>query len=321
MSKSSELCFLQKSAKKNATRKQNYFFLILVTGLVMVIVFIKIQCGMKDTNPVVKNDYDWLRDKNYLPPYVRPEADTAVFVPTNISAITERQFIACFVISAPKNRIRRKAIRQTWGKIMKPIFLIGRTDNETMSLVSQEARQFNDIIIEDFVDSYVNLTIKVAFAMKNFLKHFKDSKYFHKIDDDVFLNAESLFEFLKFVPKDALIGRLQFNSVPVKEKDNKWYVPKFLFDDKCFPPYMHGPSYMIPGLRINLNFNRKYFKFLFSGHLVESIYNTSMLDPFLTIEDVYYTGIIAGKTLNYTLFDTDKFRIYPLKYSYPCLFE
>lgn len=249
MNKSSEFSFLLKIAKKkNATRKQNYFCLILVTGLVMVIVLLKIQCGMKDTNPVVKNDFDWLRNKNYLPPYVRPHEDTAVFVPTNISAITERQFIACFVISAPKNRIKRKAIRETWGKIIKPIFLIGQTDNETMSLVSREGREFNDIIIEDFVDSYVNLTIKVAFAMKNFIKHFKNSNYFHKIDDDVFLNVESLFEFLKFVPKDAVIGKLQFNSVPVNDQDSKWYLPTFMFDDKCFPPYMHGPSYMIPGL-------------------------------------------------------------------------
>jgi Galactosyltransferase len=251
MNQSIEYCFLQKATKKNATRKQNLFYLILVTSLVMLIVFIKVQCGLKDVstiNPVVKNDFDWLRNKNFLPLYVRPEENTAVFVPNNISAIYQRQFIACFVISAPKNRISRNAIRQTWGKLIKPIFLIGQNDKETMFSVTHEARTFDDIIIEDFVDSYVNLTIKTAFAMKNFLTHFKDSKYFFKIDDDVFLNVESLNEMLKYVPKDALIGKAEFNSKPIKDKNNKWYVPKFLFEDECFPPYLHGPSYMIPGV-------------------------------------------------------------------------
>lgn len=218
--------------------------------ILLVLLFMKIECNIKEitiVNSDEKSEFDWLRNKNFLPLYVKPEKETALLVPTNISALAEREFIACFVISAPKNINARNAIRTTWGKLIRPIFLIGQTDNETMISVHDEAELFNDIIIEDFVDVYVNLTIKTAFAMKSFLTYFNNSKYFFKIDDDVFLNVKSLYEILNTVPRDALIGSVELKSEPIRNKKNKWYIPRFLFEEGCFPAYLHGPSYMIPG--------------------------------------------------------------------------
>jgi Galactosyltransferase len=239
----------QKFIRKVERKKQNYVSafktMILVMGLVIVIVFIKIQCVLEDNS--IRNDFEWLRNKNFLPLYVRPEENTAVFVPYNISANKEQEFIACFVISAPKNRLRRNAIRQTWGKLIKPIFLIGQNDKETMLSVTHEAKAYNDIIIEDFVDSYVNLTIKTAFAMKNFLNYFKDSKYFFKIDDDAFLNVEGLFEAMKNAPEDSLIGARESHSIPIRDENHRWYIPEFLFEGEVFPPYLLGLAYVIPG--------------------------------------------------------------------------
>jgi beta-1,3-galactosyltransferase 1 len=178
---------------------------------------------------------------------VNPDEDTAIFVPKNVSAIKERKFIACFVISAPKNDHRRNAIRKTWGKLIKPIFLMGKSDKETTRSVIQEAQQFNDIIIEDFVDSYINLTIKTAFAMKNFVSHFNSSKYFFKIDDDAFLNVEGLYEHLKAVPESSLVGQSESYSIPIRDENHRWYIPEFLFEGDVFPPYLLGLAYLIPG--------------------------------------------------------------------------
>lgn len=243
--------FLDKLSKKIVSKQKNYFFFVLVFGLVLLIfLYIELQCRLEDEELInfETNKFDWLKDKNFLPLYVKPEEDTAILVPRNISAFVERKFIACFVISSPKNAEARNAVRQTWGQLIKPIFLVGRSDKKTLISVAHEARVFDDIIIEDFIDSYVNLTIKTAFAMKNFLNFFKDSTYFFKIDDDVFLNVKSLYEMLENVPKNVLIGKVEYNSKAVRNKLNKWFIPKFLFKDECFPDYIHGPGYLIPGL-------------------------------------------------------------------------
>jgi hypothetical protein len=245
----SHRCFLRKIYKRTVRTKQNFVSviksLILVLGLVVVIVFTYIQCRLEDNS--IKNSFEWLRNNNFLPLYVNPDEDTAIFVPKNMSAIIERKFIACFVISAPRNGLRRSAIRESWGKLIKPIFLIGQNDKDTMRSVTQEAQQFNDIIIEDFVDSYINLTIKTAFAMKNFVTHFNSSKYFFKIDDDAFLNVEGLYEHLKDVPENSLIGQSESHSIPIRDENHRWYIPEFLFQGDIFPPYLLGLSYLIPG--------------------------------------------------------------------------
>jgi Galactosyltransferase len=253
MNQSSDSSLFLKMIKKSAVKKQKYLFLIIVAVFITIFVFVQIQFEVKDVTRV-KNRFEWLRNKNFLPLYVRPEENTAVFVPNSLNLNNERQFIACFVISAPKNKDIRAAVRQTWGKLIKPIFLIGQNDKETMLSVTQEAHTFDDIIIEDFVDSYVNLTIKTAFAMKNFLTHFKDSKYFFKIDDDAFLNVESLYELLKNAPEDSLIGQKESHSIPIRDENHRWYIPEFLFEEKVFPPYFVGLSYVIPGKSSSFEF-------------------------------------------------------------------
>lgn len=195
------------------------------------------------------NQFMWLQNLNILEKFVRPANDTELFVPSNINATDDRALIACFVISSPHNVGERHAVRQTYGKLMKPLFVIGRADNETMRLVFSEALLFNDIIIEDFHDSYVNLTIKTAFAMKHFLRHFSGSSYFLKIDDDVYLNVDNLKRLLQGgLAKDAIIGRSVTYLKPHREKNSKLYVPYWLYEEEEFPPYHDGPAYLIPGM-------------------------------------------------------------------------
>jgi beta-1,3-galactosyltransferase 1 len=165
-----------------------------------------------------------------------------------MKSLQVRDFVACFVISPPENSRMRDAVRQTWGKSMKAIFLVGRTDNETTNnFLTREAHEFNDVIIEDFIDSYDNLTIKTAFAFKNFLKHFNTSKHFFKIDDDAFLNVEGLHKHLQSVPENSLVGQSESHSIPIRDESHRWFIPEFLFEGDVFPPYLLGLSYLIPG--------------------------------------------------------------------------
>lgn len=258
--------FLRRNS--NATTKR-FLFLTIVLGLLIILfVYTKLPISVASISKstTAQNDFDWLRNINYLPLFVRPEQVTAIVVPKDINAINERRFIACFVMSAPKNSRSRSAIRKTWGRLIKPLFLIAIGDNETMSAVSHEAQEFDDIIIEDFIDSYFNLTIKTAFAMKNFLRHFEDSKYFMKIDDDVYMNVENLRQLLEHAPSDALIGRVEYNKKPLREKDNKWFVPQFLFPDDEYPPYLDGPAYVVPGWCENVDKLSSEIEVYFRSH-------------------------------------------------------
>lgn len=195
------------------------------------------------------DDFDWLRNSNYLSSFVHAEIQSEISLPTDINALKQREEIACFVMTSPHNRLARSAIRRTWGKVIKPLFIMGLSDNDTMRSIANEAKVFNDIIIEDFVDSYLNLTIKTAFAMKHFVRHFKNSKYFLKIDDDVMLNTGNLFNFLRHenLTRNAIIGAKGMAVKPHRERESKWYIPHWLYGNESFPEYIDGPVYLIPG--------------------------------------------------------------------------
>lgn len=192
-------------------------------------------------------DFEWLIGRNNLSLFVQPGKETALIVPQHIDVLTEQQFITGFVISAPENIEARNAIRQTWGKLIKPIFLMGLSDNETLNAVAVEAQIFDDIIVENFVDNYQNLTIKSAYAFKNFVKYFNFSDFFLKIDDDVFLGVENLHHMLKELPRDSLVGKKLRNVEPVRNECKKWFLPWFLYPKRYFPDYIYGFAYVIPG--------------------------------------------------------------------------
>lgn len=234
--------------------RQKYFLHPLMwslMSLLMLTSFVILQTSVERIVLLGKvlDEFDWLRNSNYLSSFVRPGIGTEIHLPTNINALPQRDEIACFVMSAPRNKLARSAIRRTWGKVLKPLFIMGLSDNETTSSVRNEAKVFNDIIVEDFVDSYMNLTVKTAFAMKHFLRHFKDSVYFLKIDDDVLLNTKNLYKYLsdESVPKDAVIGRRGLSIKPHRDRESKWYIPRWLYGNESFPPYIDGPIYLIPG--------------------------------------------------------------------------
>jgi Galactosyltransferase len=320
----------------------------------MLISFVILQMSVEKIVVLgsVSDDFDWLRNNNYLSSFVRPGILTAHHLPSNVNAQKQRDEIACFVMSAPHHRLARSAIRRTWGKVIKPLFLIGLSDDKsTMSFVMSEAKTFDDIILEDFIDSYMNLTIKTAFALKHFVMHFERSKFFLKIDDDVMLNTENLYKYLKDedVPSDAIIGGLGSSVRPHRDRESKWYTPYWLYGESTFPAYIDGPAYLIPGESDGKLTDKKTFFCLLpspmfahhtflikkhislpsprclhvrlSGHMVSRLYSTSLTLPFFTLEDVFFTGYVGRKTLNYNLHDNKRFRGRSLPYQHPCLHE
>jgi hypothetical protein len=71
-----------------------------------------------------------------------------------------------YVHSTPENLLRRLSIRETWArrsmfKELRLVFMLGESrSGRVRGSVALEARYYNDIVQEDFEDSYRNLTYK-----------------------------------------------------------------------------------------------------------------------------------------------------------------
>lgn len=83
------------------------------------------------------------------------------------------------------------------------------------------------MIIENFIDSYYNLTLKSIVLLKWVKLNCFTARYIMKVDDDVYLNVDNLFTLLKSehsTPKNFLLGKLYTNEGPDRRKDSKWLV-------------------------------------------------------------------------------------------------
>lgn len=167
-------------------------------------------------------------------------------------------FLVLVVPVAPQNLEAREAIRQTWGnqsvvqgEEVRTLFMLGITEGERAEQVQEEMKQENlkhgDLIQSNFLDSYLNLTIKTMVIMDWLATHCSTAAYSMKIDSDMFLNIDNLVIMLKKpdTPKEYyLTGMLMWDRPVVRSKDSKWYVPEELFPDSTYPPYTLGMGYI-----------------------------------------------------------------------------
>lgn len=116
-------------------------------------------------------------------------------------------YILVYVHSGPTNYQRRVVIRETWATRtlfpdLRLVFMIGKTlDANTMKAIAYENELYQDIVQEDFIDSYKNLTYKGVMALKWISIYCAQTKYVLKVDDDIVVNTFTLTNHLKFLDK------------------------------------------------------------------------------------------------------------------------
>lgn len=90
--------------------------------------------------------------------------------------------------------------------------------------MKNESSTHNDIIQENFYDSYNNLTIKSIIMLKWLLNNCNRGKFLMKTDDDMFVNLPLLVKLLKTKSNNdgVLIGSLICNAKPITDPKNKW---------------------------------------------------------------------------------------------------
>lgn len=190
-------------------------------------------------------------------------------------------FLLVVVCVSAGNLQQRQTIRDTWGSVaikdpaMKLMFLLGNPNNVTLqSQIIEESVQYKDIIQEDFIDSYRNLSLKSVALLKWVSLFCNEAKYILKSDDDMFVHIPNLVAILRNrLPVNAVIGCRINGAMPLRDKTSKWYASVQEYSKKFYPSYCSGTAYVI------------------SRDSIEPLFNVSQSVSLFWLEDIYITGI------------------------------
>ena len=165
------------------------------------------------------------------------------------------------IISYYNHDKERKAIQETWMQknnhgTNKFLFFIGRNDtNKTLQIKENH-------IYLPFQEKYRKLTTKILYAF--LFIHFKyEYDYIIKVDDDVYLNMECLYNTInqytkKYDGKKTAVYMGKFvRQFAIKNKRNKWYEPKWLGK---YPSYAIGPTYILSKKAVNFIYKKTLVK-------------------------------------------------------------
>lgn len=170
-----------------------------------------------------------------------------------------------------------------------------------------EAQKHGDIVVEDFIDDYTNLTLKSVFMLKWVVNHCSSVPFVLKTDDDMLINVQGL---LKELNKDMykpsqpmIIGRIQEGTMPFRSRSSKWYLPSWLYPEKILPTFAAGTGYVM------------------TQRAVADIYSKSLDVPLLPLEDVFITGVVANRNLHIPLINIPRFHNDKPWLLHPCLYH
>ena len=163
--------------------------------------------------------------------------------------------LLAFMPISPCNFHGRNNIRQTWAnsnsmKRFKLVFLLGTSPNETVNNeVKFESQLYGDIIQEDFLDSYRNLTLKTIMGLKWVASFCAQSKFVLKIDDDMVMNPVNVMRYLEKMEnsttrvENSFFCYDQIQTRPNRTRTNtKFFVTRYDYESLFYPTYCDGPE-------------------------------------------------------------------------------
>ena len=196
------------------------------------------------------------------------------------------------VTSGLQHAERRRAIRQSWGSRleqrqhhMRLVFLLGTSLPVQHSLhtsLMAEADQHGDIVREDFLDSYQNLTLKTLAGIKWAGEYCQRARFVLKTDDDMYVNVGGLMDYLnaEFSTSDKLITGCVKNDPAGPHQPLPAGGPAGgpgLPFKSVHPLFMAGAGYVL------------------SGDLLRPLYTASLDIRLVKVEDAFLTGYCARR--------------------------
>ncbi|XP_042521206.1 hydroxyproline O-galactosyltransferase GALT3 [Macadamia integrifolia] len=217
------------------------------------------------------------------------------------------------VFSTGNNFERRMALRRSWMQYkavrsgdVAVRFFVGLQKNRQVNIkLWRESQLFGDIQLVPFVDYYSLITLKTIAICILGVK-ILPAKYIMKTDDDAFVRMDEILSSLEGkVSNGLLYGLISFDSEPQRDRDSKWYISAKEWPHPSYPPWAHGPGYII---------SRDIAKFIVQGHQeghlmlfkledvamgiwIEQFKNSGQEVHYITDERFYNTGCESNYVL------------------------
>ncbi|XWS44309.1 hypothetical protein CRYUN_Cryun15aG0034000 [Craigia yunnanensis] len=158
------------------------------------------------------------------------------------------------VFSTANNFKRRMAVRRTWMQYpavksgaVAVRFFVGLHKNQVVNEeLWNEMKTYGDIQLMPFVDYYGLITWKTV-AICIFGTQAVSAKYVMKTDDDAFVRVdEVLYSISKEnVSHGLFYGLINYDARPHRNADSKWYISPEEYPGRTYPPWAHGPGYVV----------------------------------------------------------------------------
>ncbi|XP_019357574.1 PREDICTED: beta-1,3-galactosyltransferase 2-like [Gavialis gangeticus] len=223
-------------------------------------------------------------------------------------------FLVLLIATKADEKQCREAIRKTWGnesvvpgiKIVR-LFMLGFSDKDQNENILQESRKYHDIIQQDFLDTYNNLTLKTMMGIKWIATYCNGTSFIMKTDSDVFVNTiyliQEVLRPIKSPSQYFFTGCLMKNHEPIRNPNSKWYMPEELYPGDRYPDFCSGTGYV------------------FSRAVVPKIVSASLKVKYVHLEDIYVAlclerqGITISPPLKPSFFNIYKVPFFTCLYS------
>ncbi|KAK8743508.1 hypothetical protein OTU49_001114 [Cherax quadricarinatus] len=203
-------------------------------------------------------------------------------------------FIIVIIHTHPANRMERDLMRQHIPEEdlrdlgMRRVFLLARAEWEDQELyhktsqwsINEENLMHHDIIQGNFKEHYHNLTYKHIMGLQWATHYCPHTKFIIKMDDDIAVDLYQFRDKLRtrfWGRKNLILGLMQIEAKPVRNKASKWYVSEKEYPEKYYAPFMSGWAYAM------------------TMDAASAIVAESIKWPYFWIDDVHVTGTLAEK--------------------------
>ncbi|NXL79235.1 B3GT2 galactosyltransferase, partial [Leptocoma aspasia] len=223
-------------------------------------------------------------------------------------------FLVLLISTRAAELQHRRAIRQSWGSEaavpgadVVRLFMLGlEAKGADGDLLLRESEQYHDIIQQDFLDTYNNLTLKTLMGMRWVASYCSGTRFAMKTDSDVFVNTMLLIEkLLRPLPpptQNYFTGHLMKGHKPIRNKASKWHISEEEFPHNRYHPFCSGTGY------------------IFSGDLAAKIVNASLMIKYIHLEDVYVGFCLNAMGVEIVSSPYSLFNIYKVQFS-PCVYN
>ncbi|XP_071797579.1 beta-1,3-galactosyltransferase 5-like [Asterias amurensis] len=191
-------------------------------------------------------------------------------------------FLLLLVKCSTSEILDRAQIRRTWGGVRYlkgrrtlTMFLLGLPESaEEQGRIIMEDAIHHDVIQENFLDTYRNLTVKNMMGWKWMMTYCPHATYAASIDADMHLNIHNLLAHLETAnTTNYAEGHLKPTDKPMRNPEDKanikWYTPPEMYPETTYPPFLNGACYVM------------------SGDVARRIFKTSLHVRFLPWDDVF----------------------------------